>query len=203
MVSGTIESQSQIIIYDTPPLEATMPELVTVPCDETVEVCVELIQDPDYEYPPVTYNWSINGLDYGEDPCVTYGALTSSLMEVYLEDGCGREMYLQGLFDVPYEPLALTMPNDTLLCNGAETFITLGIEEATAYQIAWSDFVDDELSHLVDLKKASRTKSRSQTIAITRPTNKRRSTSVVIGHPARGYGTTPTSRQWWIPRNYE
>ena len=150
VVSGTIESQIQIIIYDTPPLEATMPELVTVPCDETAEVCVELIQDPDYEYPPVTYNWSINGLDYGEDPCVTYGALTSSLMEVYLEDGCGREMYLQGLFDVPYEPLALTMPNDTLLCNGAETFITLGIEGGQPpYQIAWSDFVDDELSHLV------------------------------------------------------
>ena len=40
-------------------------------------------------------------------------------MEVYMEDGCGREEYLQGLFEVPYDALELTMPNDTLLCNGA------------------------------------------------------------------------------------
>ena len=35
-----------------------------VPCDEFEEVCVELIQEPDLEYPPVSYNWTINGIDY-------------------------------------------------------------------------------------------------------------------------------------------
>lgn len=156
VVSGTIESQIQIIIYDTPPLEATMPELVTVPCDETAEVCVDLIQDPNYAYPPVTFDWSINGLDFGEDQCVTYGSLVSSLMEVHVEDGCGRELYLDGLFDVPYESLVLTMPNDTLLCNGAETFISLGIEGGQPpYQVAWSDFPDDDLTHLVDPEEST------------------------------------------------
>jgi gliding motility-associated-like protein len=151
VVSGTIESQITIIIYDTPDFEATMPELVTVPCDETEEVCIELLQDPAYEYPPVDYNWTINGVDYGNEPCVTYGSLTSSLMEVYLEDGCGRDLYLQGLFDVPYEPLALTMPNDTLLCNGADALLELEIAGGEPpYQVQWDDFNDEELLHLVD-----------------------------------------------------
>ncbi|MGB2423543.1 MAG: choice-of-anchor L domain-containing protein, partial [Flavobacteriales bacterium] len=35
VVSGTIESEITIIIYDTPPFEASMPDVVTVPCDET------------------------------------------------------------------------------------------------------------------------------------------------------------------------
>ena len=151
MVSGTIESEITIVIYDTPPFEATMPELVTVPCDETAEVCIELIQDPAYSYPPVEYNWTINGVDYGSDPCVTYGSLTTSLMEVYLKDGCEREIYLQGLFDVPYEPLELTMPNDTLLCNGASAFMELQIDGGQPpYSIQWDDFNDEELVHLVD-----------------------------------------------------
>ena len=151
VVSGTIESEITIVIYDTPPFEATMPELVTVPCDETAEVCIELIQDPAYSYPPVEYNWTINGVDYGSDPCVTYGSLTTSLMEVYLEDGCEREIYLQGLFDVPYEPLELTMPNDTLLCNGASAFMELQIVGGQPpYSIQWDDFNDEELVHLVD-----------------------------------------------------
>ena len=151
VISGTIESQITIIIYDTPEFEATMPALVTVPCDQTEEVCIELIQDPAYEYPPVSYSWTINGVDFGEDPCVTYGSLTNSLMEVYLEDGCGRELYLQGLFEVPYDELQLSMPNDTLLCNGAETFIELEIEGGQPpYQIQWANFIDEELIHLVD-----------------------------------------------------
>ena len=37
-----------MFIYDTPPLEATTPDVVTVPCDEFEEVCVELIQDPGF-----------------------------------------------------------------------------------------------------------------------------------------------------------
>ena len=92
VTSGTIESEITIIIYDTPPFEATMPELVTVPCDQSEEVCIELIQDPAYAYPPVDYYWTINGVDFGSDQCVTYQSLTSSLMEVYMEDGCGREV---------------------------------------------------------------------------------------------------------------
>ena len=151
VVSGTIESEITIIIYDTPAFEATMPELVTVPCDQTAEVCIDLIQDPAYAYPPVEYNWSINGVDYGSDPCVTYGSLTSSLMEVYLEDGCEREIYLQGLFEVPYETLELSMPNDTLLCNGASAFMELEIAGGQPpYQVQWDDFNDEELVHLVD-----------------------------------------------------
>jgi len=151
VVSGTIESNITIIIYDTPPFEATMPDVVTVPCDETEEVCIDLIQDPVYAYPQVTYNWSINGVDFGDGPCVTYGALNSSLMEVYLEDGCERELYLQGLFEVPYDQLELTMPNDTLLCNGASTFMELDIVGGQPpYQVQWDDFNDEELVHLVD-----------------------------------------------------
>jgi gliding motility-associated-like protein len=151
VVSGTIESEITIIIYDTPPFEASMPDVVTVPCDETQEVCVDLIQDPNYAYPPVEYTWSINGVDFGEEQCVTYGALTSSLMEVYLEDGCEREIYLQSLFEVPYEPLVLTVPNDTLLCNGASAFMELEIQGGEPpYQIQWDDFTDEELVHLVD-----------------------------------------------------
>lgn len=151
VVSGTIESEITIIIYDTPPFEATMPDVVTVPCDETAEVCIDLIQDPAYSYPPVTYNWSINGVDFGDEQCVTYGALNSSLMEVYLEDGCERELYLQGLFEVPYDQLELTMPNDTLLCNGASTYMELDIVGGQPpYQVQWDDFNDEELVHLVD-----------------------------------------------------
>jgi len=151
VVSGTIESEITIIIYDTPPFEASMPDVVTVPCDETQEVCIDLIQDPNYAYPPVEYTWSINGVDFGDEQCVTYGALTSSLMEVYLEDGCEREIYLQSLFEVPYEPLVLTVPNDTLLCNGASAFMELEIQGGEPpYQIQWDDFTDEELVHLVD-----------------------------------------------------
>ena len=110
-----------------------------------------MIQDPAYAYPPVSYNWSINGVDFGDEQCVTYGSLTSSLMEVYLEDGCERELYLQGLFEVPYEQLELTMPNDTLLCNGASAYMELGITGGQPpYQIQWDDFNDEELLHLVD-----------------------------------------------------
>ena len=67
IVSGTTESLLSVFIYDTPPLEATTPEVVTVPCDEYEEVCVELIQDPELQYPPVDYNWTINGIDYGRN----------------------------------------------------------------------------------------------------------------------------------------
>ncbi|MGB1383656.1 MAG: choice-of-anchor L domain-containing protein [Flavobacteriales bacterium] len=151
VVSGTIESEITIIIYDTPPFEASMPDVVTVPCDETQEVCIDLIQDPNYAYPPVEYTWSINGVDFGDEQCVTYGALNSSLMEVYLEDGCEREIYLQSLFEVPYEPLVLTVPNDTLLCNGASAFMELEIQGGEPpYLIQWDDFTDEELVHLVD-----------------------------------------------------
>lgn len=149
--SGTIESEITIIIYDTPAFEATMPELVTVPCDETAEVCIELLQDPGYSYPPVEYQWTVNGVDFGNEQCVTYGSLTSSLMEVYMEDGCGREVYLQSLFDVPYDELQLTMPNDTLLCNGAAAVLELEIEGGQPpFQVQWDDFTDEDLIHIVD-----------------------------------------------------
>lgn len=149
--SGTIESEITIIIYDTPAFEAIMPELVTVPCDETAEVCIELLQDPGYSYPPVEYQWTVNGVDFGNDQCVTYGSLTSSLMEVYMEDGCGREVYLQSLFDVPYDELQLTMPNDTLLCNGAAAVLELEIEGGQPpFQVQWDDFTDEDLVHIVD-----------------------------------------------------
>ena len=149
--SGTIESEITIIIYDTPAFEAIMPELVTVPCDETAEVCIELLQDPGYSYPPVEYQWTVNGVDFGDDQCVTYGSLTSSLMEVYMEDGCGREVYLQSLFDVPYDELQLTMPNDTLLCNGAAAVLELDIEGGQPpFQVQWDDFTDEDLVHIVD-----------------------------------------------------
>ena len=156
VTSGTIESEITIIIYDTPPFEATMPELVTVPCDQSEEVCIELIQDPAYSYPPVDYYWTINGVDFGSDQCVTYQSLTSSLMEVYMEDGCGREIYLQGLFEVPYDALELTMPNDTLLCNGAAAVMELEIEGGQPpYQIQWDDFNDEELVHVVDPEEST------------------------------------------------
>ena len=149
--SGTIESEITIIIYDTPAFEAIMPELVSVPCDETAEVCIELLQDPGYAYPPVEYQWTVNGVDFGDEQCVTYGSLTSSLMEVYMEDGCGREVYLQSLFDVPYDELQLTMPNDTLLCNGAAAVLELEIEGGQPpFQVQWDDFTDEDLVHIVD-----------------------------------------------------
>lgn len=149
--SGTIESEITIIIYDTPAFEAIMPELVTVPCDETAEVCIELLQDPGYSYPPVEYQWTVNGVDFGNNQCVTYGSLTSSLMEVYMEDGCGREVYLQSLFDVPYDELQLTMLNDTLLCNGAAAVLELEIEGGQPpFQVQWDDFTDEDLVHIVD-----------------------------------------------------
>ena len=133
-----------------------MPELVTVPCDQSEEVCIELIQDPAYSYPPVDYYWTINGVDFGSDQCVTYQSLTSSLMEVYMEDGCGREIYLQGLFEVPYDALELTMPNDTLLCNGAAAVMELEIEGGQPpYQIQWDDFNDEELVHVVDPEEST------------------------------------------------
>ena len=133
-----------------------MPDVVTVPCDETAEVCIDLIQDPAYAYPPVSYNWSINGVDFGDGQCVTYGALNSSLMEVYLEDGCERELYLQGLFEVPYDQLELTMPNDTLLCNGASTYMELDIVGGQPpFQVQWDDFNDEELIHVVDPEEST------------------------------------------------
>ena len=151
VVSGSIESELSIIIYDTPPFEPLAEEVVVVPCDESAEVCVDLNQDENFEYPPVSYQWTINGLDFGEDSCVTYQSLTSSLIEVYLEDGCGRSEYLQTLFEVPYTALDLTMPNDTLLCNGASAIIDLDIAGGQPpYQVQWDDFNDEELSHVVD-----------------------------------------------------
>ena len=70
---------------------------------------------------------------------------------MYLEDGCGRSEYLQTLFEVPYTPLDLTMPNDTLLCNGASAIIDLDIAGGQPpYQVQWDDFNDEELSHVVD-----------------------------------------------------
>ena len=151
VISGTIESDLSIIIYDTPPFEPLAEEVVVVPCDESAEVCVDLNQDENFEYPPVSYQWTINGLDFGEDSCVTYQSLTSSLIEVYLEDGCGRSEYLQTLFEVPYTALDLTMPNDTLLCNGASAIIDLDIAGGQPpYQVQWDDFNDEELSHVVD-----------------------------------------------------
>ena len=151
VISGSIESDLSIIIYDTPPFEPLVEDVVVVPCDESAEVCVDLNQDENFEYPPVSYQWTINGLDFGEDSCVTYQSLTSSLIEVYLEDGCGRSEYLQTLFEVPYTPLDLTMPNDTLLCNGASAIIDLDIAGGQPpYQVQWDDFNDEELSHVVD-----------------------------------------------------
>ena len=151
VVSGTIESEITVILFDTPAFETALPEEYIVPCDETQEICVELIQDPFYEYPPVEYAWSINGVSYGEDSCITYGALTSSLVEVYLEDGCEREDYHQSVFTVPYEPLEVNTSNDTLLCNGAEMLLTLEVAGGQPpYQIQWDDFNDEDYVHLID-----------------------------------------------------
>ena len=151
VVSGSIESEITVILFDTPAFETALPEEYIVPCDETQEICVELIQDPFYEYPPVEYAWSINGVSYGEDSCITYGALTSSLVEVYLEDGCEREDYHQSVFTVPYEPLEVNTSNDTLLCNGAEMLLTLEVAGGQPpYQIQWDDFNDEDYVHLVD-----------------------------------------------------
>ena len=151
VVSGSIESEITVILFDTPAFESELQEEYVVPCDETEEICVELIQDPFYEYPPVEYAWSINGVSYGEDSCITYGALTSSLVEVYLEDGCEREGYQQSVFTVPYEPLDVRTSNDTLLCNGAEMLLTLEVDGGQPpYQIQWDDFNDEDYVHLID-----------------------------------------------------
>ena len=151
VVSGSIESEITVILFDTPAFESELQEEYVVPCDETEEICVELIQDPFYEYPPVEYAWSINGVSYGEDSCITYGALTSSLLEVYLEDGCEREGYHQSVFTVPYEPLDVRTSNDTLLCNGAEMLLTLEVDGGQPpYQIQWDDFNDEDYVHLID-----------------------------------------------------
>ena len=151
VVSGSIESEITVILFDTPAFESELQEEYVVPCDETEEICVELIQDPFYEYPPVEYAWSINGVSYGEDSCITYGALTSSLVEVYLEDGCEREGYHQSVFTVPYEPLDVRTSNDTLLCNGAEMLLTLEVDGGQPpYQIQWDDFNDEDYVHLID-----------------------------------------------------
>ena len=151
VVSGSIESEITVILFDTPAFESALPEEYIVPCDETEEICVELIQDPFYEYPPVEYAWSVNGVNYGEDSCITYGALTSSLLEVYLEDGCEREGYHQSIFTVPYEPLEVNTSNDTLLCNGAEMLLTLEVSGGQPpYQIQWDDFNDEDYAHLID-----------------------------------------------------
>ena len=42
--------------FDTPEFVVEMPEEYVVPCDETAEVCVDLIQEG-YEYPPVEFDW--------------------------------------------------------------------------------------------------------------------------------------------------
>ncbi|MAU75784.1 MAG: hypothetical protein CL831_02795 [Crocinitomicaceae bacterium] len=150
IISGTTESLISIFIYDTPPLEAVTPEVVTVACDEFETVCVDLIQNPDLEYPPVTYNWSINGIDFGSDQCIDHTSLTNHLMEIYIHDGCDRDLYLQTLFEVPYEPLELSLSNDTLLCNGAQTTMELDIVGGQPpYQILWENFIDSELAHTI------------------------------------------------------
>lgn len=150
IVSGTTSSSLSIYIYDTPPLEATTPDVVTVLCDEFETVCVELIQDPLLEYPPVTYNWTINGVDFGAEECIEHTSLTTHLMEIYIRDGCDRDVYLQTLFEVPYEALEIVMPNDTLLCNGADATLELEIGGGQPpYQILWENFIDDNLAHTV------------------------------------------------------
>ena len=150
IISGTTESLISIFIYDTPPLEAVTPEVVTVDCDQFETVCVDLIQNPGLEYPPVTYNWSINGVDFGTDQCIDHTSLTNHLMEIYIHDGCDRDLYLQTLFEVPYEPLEISISNDTLLCNGAQTIMELEVEGGQPpYQILWENFIDSELAHTV------------------------------------------------------
>ena len=151
VISGSIESEITVILFDTPAFESELPAEYVVPCDEIEEICVALIQDPLYEYPPVEYAWSVNGVGFGEDTCITYGALTSSLLEVYLEDGCQREAYHQSVFTVPYDTLQVTTSNDTLLCNGAEMLLTLEIDGGQPpYQIQWDDFNDEEYEHLIE-----------------------------------------------------
>ena len=46
--------------------------------------------------------------------------------------------------------LEISMPNDTLLCNGADDILELEIAGGQPpYQIFWENFLDDELSHTV------------------------------------------------------
>ena len=151
VVSGSIESEITIILFDIPPFESALQEEYIVPCDETAELCVELIQNPLYDYPQVEYAWSVNGVDFGEDSCLTYGSLTSSLVEVFLEDGCGREQHHQSVITVPYEPLEVNFSNDTMLCSGAELLLTLEVNGGQPpYQIQYDDFNDEALVHLID-----------------------------------------------------
>ena len=69
-------------------------------------------------------------------------------MEVYLKDGCERNLFGDCLSAL--RALELTMPNDTLLCNGASAFMELQIGGQPPYSIQWDDFNDEELVHLVD-----------------------------------------------------
>ena len=148
--SGTTESQISIFIYDTPPLEAITPDVVTAFCDEYEMVCVELIQNPLLEYPPVDYNWTINGIDYGSEICLDHTSLTNHLFEIYLHDGCDRTLYLQTLFEVPYEELIVSLPPDTLLCNGAESPLVLEVEGGQPpYSIFWENFNTDDYAYTV------------------------------------------------------
>lgn len=150
IVSGNIESYLSVFIYDTPPLEAVTPAVVTVPCDEYETVCVELIQDPDLEYPPVSYNWTINGIDYGSEQCLDHTSLENHLFEIYIQDGCDRTMYLQTLFEVPYDPLVVTLPPDTLLCNGASTTLNLDIAGGEEpYIFEWENFSTNDFAYTV------------------------------------------------------
>ena len=150
IISGTTESLLSVFIYDTPPLEAEVPDVVTVPCDEFETVCVDLIQNPAFEYPPVEYNWTINGIDYGSEQCLEHNSLTNHLFEIYISDGCDRTMYLQTLFEVPYEDLVLTLPNDTVLCNGASTNVILEVEGGQEpYVIQWDNFIGEDYVHSV------------------------------------------------------
>jgi gliding motility-associated-like protein len=150
IISGTTEGLLSIFIYDTPPLEAVTPDLVSVPCDEFETVCVDLIQDPDLEYPPVSYNWTINGIDYGSEQCLDHTSLSNHLFEIYIQDGCDRTLYLQTLFEVPYDELIVTLPPDTLLCNGASAPLVLEIEGGEEpYTVAWQNFTTEDYAYTV------------------------------------------------------
>lgn len=128
----TVETE---VVVVSPPLEVTLPEVLTGPCTEVFELSPEI----DGGSGVYTYQWSQNFNPVGDNATFSYGGGLSTTLAVEVTDNCQSSGSASTTIDIVNPPLELSMP-DTVYASCIDNTVLIVdiLSGAGEYVYEWS-----------------------------------------------------------------
>jgi gliding motility-associated-like protein len=128
----TVETE---VVVVSPPLEVTLPEVLTGPCTEVFELSPEI----DGGSGVYTYQWSQNFNPVGDNATFSYGGGLSTTLAVEVTDNCQSSGSASTTIDIVNPPLELAMPDTVYASCIDNTVLVVDIlSGAGEYVYEWS-----------------------------------------------------------------